>query len=58
MLSGILRLTVVRLREVPMVEVVVWSEGQQMSRRAVWRDALAALVYHYQRMVRGSDYGM
>lgn len=40
-----------------MVGVQVWSADQQVSRRAVWRDALAALVYHYQRMALGAQYG-
>ncbi len=37
--------------------VVVWSAGAGMSRSQKFREAFAAFVYHYQRVVMGPEFG-
>lgn len=38
--------------------VVVWSAAQPVSRWKNAKTAVAAMVYHYQRVVFGSQFGM
>lgn len=37
---------------------VVWVAERPVSRKTVWKDAVAAMVFHYQRVVFGPQYGM
>jgi hypothetical protein len=38
--------------------VVVWSASQPVSHWQRTKEAFAALVYHYQRVAFGSQFGM